>query len=66
METISQIMPYLQKTPNTMTIQKVFEMPEGLTIGDYEESLDRFCQDSQNAKISIANAFGLVLWDLTG
>jgi hypothetical protein len=66
MEAVNQALPYLRQTMSGSGIKNHFEMPEGVKIEDYKKSLDNLCRDSLNAKISVANAFGIVQATLAG
>jgi hypothetical protein len=65
-EATSQITQALSNIPSASTVKDLFEAPEGIRLGDYEKSLDAFCQDIRNVRVSIANGIGIVTADLKG
>lgn len=65
-EATLQITQALSSIPSASTIKDLFEMPEGIKLGDYEKSLDTFCHDTRNVRVAIANALGIVTADLVG
>jgi hypothetical protein len=65
-EATMQITQALSNIPSASTVKDVFEMPEGIRLGDYEKSLDAFCHDTRNVRVAIANAMGIVTADLAG
>src|ERR1700752_2879185 len=65
-EATLQITQALTNIPGASTVKDIFEMPEGIRLGDYEKSLDAFCHDTRNVRVAIANAIGVVTADLAG
>jgi len=52
--------------PAARQVKDSFDPPAGLKTGDYVKGLDKFCGDTYNTKIALANALGFVSATLTG
>jgi hypothetical protein len=65
-EASTQISHILGDVPSARQVKESFDWPEGLRVGDYEKSLDKFCGDPYNTRIALANAFGFVNSTLAG
>jgi hypothetical protein len=66
LEASAQISNILGDIPAARQVKESFQWPAGLSTGDYEKSLDKFCGDPYNARIALANAFGFVNATLVG
>jgi hypothetical protein len=65
-EAISQISQIMGDIPSARQVKESFAWPSGVTIGDYEKSLDKFCGDPYNTRIALPNAFSFVNSTLAG